>query len=255
MTHPKCPKCAASSGDNWPQCEGSCPMPSSPHYKTASLHKTKDLTQNGDTNLYSHLNSMNQVRNKMAMNYEMKQPTSRLDDITYEEDFKNGWDDCLKELSKKAMDNVNTYPVEVSEDSLEISGLDDLSASVSEGETIDFVDSRVLTYMQALIVSQEYEITKLEARLSSVNNINSELKIDLNARNTLIKKSIGLTNQARKKIISLEAKVNKINKLIFGLILYLKQIVTGNTAKKAMAKANKIVRKINGHTLAHKKSK
>lgn len=28
-----CPKCGAVSGDAWRQCEGSCPMPGSPHHK------------------------------------------------------------------------------------------------------------------------------------------------------------------------------------------------------------------------------
>lgn len=28
-----CPKCGATSGNNWGQCGGSCPMPGSPHYK------------------------------------------------------------------------------------------------------------------------------------------------------------------------------------------------------------------------------
>lgn len=27
-----CPKCGAESGDAWIQCEGSCPIPFSPHY-------------------------------------------------------------------------------------------------------------------------------------------------------------------------------------------------------------------------------
>lgn len=31
-----CPKCGANSGDSWTQCEGSCPMPLSPHYKIAA---------------------------------------------------------------------------------------------------------------------------------------------------------------------------------------------------------------------------
>jgi hypothetical protein len=30
-----CPKCRASSGDDWEQCKGSCPMPMSPHYTPA----------------------------------------------------------------------------------------------------------------------------------------------------------------------------------------------------------------------------
>lgn len=27
-----CPKCAATSGDDWSQCGGDCPMPMSPHF-------------------------------------------------------------------------------------------------------------------------------------------------------------------------------------------------------------------------------
>lgn len=38
-----CPKCKKNSGDDWSQCEGSCPMRSSPHYdvtaKILSLYK------------------------------------------------------------------------------------------------------------------------------------------------------------------------------------------------------------------------
>jgi uncharacterized protein (UPF0264 family) len=30
----KCPKCKASSGDDWTQCGGVCPMPMSPYYKS-----------------------------------------------------------------------------------------------------------------------------------------------------------------------------------------------------------------------------
>jgi len=30
-----CPKCRASSGDDWEQCKGSCPIPGSPHYTPA----------------------------------------------------------------------------------------------------------------------------------------------------------------------------------------------------------------------------
>jgi hypothetical protein len=32
---PECPKCGATSGDDWTQCNGECPMPCSPHYKPA----------------------------------------------------------------------------------------------------------------------------------------------------------------------------------------------------------------------------
>lgn len=30
----RCPKCKATSGDDWSQCRGDCPMPMSPHYST-----------------------------------------------------------------------------------------------------------------------------------------------------------------------------------------------------------------------------
>ena len=33
MKQIKCPKCGETSGNNWEQCEGSCPMWISPHYK------------------------------------------------------------------------------------------------------------------------------------------------------------------------------------------------------------------------------
>jgi hypothetical protein len=29
---PGCLKCGATSGDDWSQCEGSCPIPASPHF-------------------------------------------------------------------------------------------------------------------------------------------------------------------------------------------------------------------------------
>lgn len=28
-----CPKCGATSGDDWSQCKGDCPLPGTPHYK------------------------------------------------------------------------------------------------------------------------------------------------------------------------------------------------------------------------------
>ncbi|MCK1543358.1 hypothetical protein IVB12_15690 [Bradyrhizobium sp. 179] len=28
-----CPKCGATSGNDWSQCKGSCPLPGSPHHK------------------------------------------------------------------------------------------------------------------------------------------------------------------------------------------------------------------------------
>lgn len=35
----KCPKCKCSSGDDWTQCGGDCPLPMSPHYKAAAPAK------------------------------------------------------------------------------------------------------------------------------------------------------------------------------------------------------------------------
>jgi len=32
-----CPKCKRTSGDDWKQCGGFCPMPGSPHFKAAAL--------------------------------------------------------------------------------------------------------------------------------------------------------------------------------------------------------------------------
>lgn len=32
-----CPKCHAESGDDWSQCQGSCPMVGSPHYSDAAM--------------------------------------------------------------------------------------------------------------------------------------------------------------------------------------------------------------------------
>lgn len=29
-----CPKCGKMSGDDWSQCEGDCPIPMSPHFKS-----------------------------------------------------------------------------------------------------------------------------------------------------------------------------------------------------------------------------
>jgi hypothetical protein len=36
-----CPKCGAESGDDWSQCERSCPMPMSPHYKKSTADRWK----------------------------------------------------------------------------------------------------------------------------------------------------------------------------------------------------------------------
>lgn len=34
-----CSKCKKTSGDNWSQCEGECPMEMSPHFKATSETK------------------------------------------------------------------------------------------------------------------------------------------------------------------------------------------------------------------------
>jgi hypothetical protein len=34
----RCLKCRHVSGDNWEQCEGTCPMPGSPHYDDLTAH-------------------------------------------------------------------------------------------------------------------------------------------------------------------------------------------------------------------------
>lgn len=33
----RCPKCSATSGGDWSQCKGACPMPLSPHYAASLL--------------------------------------------------------------------------------------------------------------------------------------------------------------------------------------------------------------------------
>lgn len=43
-----CPKCDAESGDDWSQCEGSCPMEMSPHYDSDII-----LGVNDDTDIIS----------------------------------------------------------------------------------------------------------------------------------------------------------------------------------------------------------
>ena len=40
-TTEECPKCGAFSGDDWSQCEGSCPMPCSPHFKAVKERATE----------------------------------------------------------------------------------------------------------------------------------------------------------------------------------------------------------------------
>lgn len=49
---PKCPKCGYFGGDDWSQCDGSCPMPMSPH-RTELLIEVRDavisrIDQKGD---------------------------------------------------------------------------------------------------------------------------------------------------------------------------------------------------------------
>lgn len=47
----KCPKCYYSSGDDWRQCRGRCPMPMSPHYKKRILDPQTNiyvLVEEGD---------------------------------------------------------------------------------------------------------------------------------------------------------------------------------------------------------------
>lgn len=39
----RCPKCGETSGDAWWQCEGSCPLPFSPHFKQAEADKYEGL--------------------------------------------------------------------------------------------------------------------------------------------------------------------------------------------------------------------
>lgn len=39
----KCPKCGAFSGDDWSQCQGSCPLPISPHYSTQERDQQKKV--------------------------------------------------------------------------------------------------------------------------------------------------------------------------------------------------------------------
>lgn len=36
----ECPKCGYTSGNDWTQCKGDCPMPMSPHYKAAQPQET-----------------------------------------------------------------------------------------------------------------------------------------------------------------------------------------------------------------------
>lgn len=36
-----CPKCGATTGNDWSQCKGECPMPPSPYYKGTKFHKGK----------------------------------------------------------------------------------------------------------------------------------------------------------------------------------------------------------------------
>lgn len=42
MTAPRCPKCSATSGGDWSQCRGSCPMLDSPHYDRLGLREESE---------------------------------------------------------------------------------------------------------------------------------------------------------------------------------------------------------------------
>lgn len=48
MSEKQCPTCKFTSGDNWEQCNGVCPMPMSPHYKPNEQMRQKwlDLNEN-----------------------------------------------------------------------------------------------------------------------------------------------------------------------------------------------------------------
>jgi hypothetical protein len=41
-TYLTCPKCHYTSGDNWAQCDGDCPMPMSPHFRAPLNQNTDD---------------------------------------------------------------------------------------------------------------------------------------------------------------------------------------------------------------------
>jgi hypothetical protein len=41
-----CPKCGAESGDSWLQCEGSCPMPMSPHFDPNAQQSQSNRPEN-----------------------------------------------------------------------------------------------------------------------------------------------------------------------------------------------------------------
>ena len=50
-----CPKCGATSGGDWSQCEGKCPMPNTPHYdwQTEADHKVKNVAKSHDGQGYN----------------------------------------------------------------------------------------------------------------------------------------------------------------------------------------------------------
>lgn len=44
----KCPKCRATSGDDWSRCRGKCPMTMSPHFDQAIAEKFSRADPNRD---------------------------------------------------------------------------------------------------------------------------------------------------------------------------------------------------------------
>ena len=59
----KCPKCSCTSGDDWSQCAGSCPMPISPHYSgtinvgtaPSKNYRRKKIKRTTDGEIYKSL--------------------------------------------------------------------------------------------------------------------------------------------------------------------------------------------------------
>lgn len=54
----KCPKCGVSSGDDWTQCHGNCPMPASPYFNQVShvyvvvMHEAPRQRLRADVHIY-----------------------------------------------------------------------------------------------------------------------------------------------------------------------------------------------------------
>jgi hypothetical protein len=62
-----CPKCGEESGDDWSQCNLSCPMPMSPHYSKATADRCKKSGAKRKRK-QSLLRQIEAVKNKMAAN-------------------------------------------------------------------------------------------------------------------------------------------------------------------------------------------